>query len=79
MKAWFVYLISGKKIGVWANNNAQAEINLRREYGDVQAEFIGVNYSKKFGVQPDNIIYSGMSPIDVIIATGMMNVLIGLR
>ena len=79
MKAWFVYLISGKKIGVWANNNAQAEINLRREYGNVTMEFLGVNYGKGFGVQPDNIIYSGMSPVDMIIATGMINALIGLR
>lgn len=35
MKSWFVYLINGKKIGTWANNNEEAEKNLRKEFGDV--------------------------------------------
>ena len=78
MKSWFVYLINGKKIGTWANNTEEAEKNLRKEYGDVPMEFVGINY-RKLGTQPEKVIYRGMSAVDMMIATGMMNILIGLR
>ncbi len=78
MKSWFVYLINGKKIGTWANNTEEAENNLRKEFGDVSMEFIGIN-NRRLGAQPEKVIYRGMSAVDMMIATGMMNVLIGLR
>ena len=78
MKSWFVYIINGKKIGTWANNTEEAEKNLREEYGDVSMEFIGINYDD-LGAQPEKVIYRGMSAVDMMIATGMMNILIGLR
>lgn len=78
MKSWFVYLINGKKIGTWANNTEEAEQNLRKEFGDVQMEFVGINYGK-LGAQPEKVIHRGMSAVDTMIATGMMNALIGLR
>lgn len=79
MKTWFVYFINEQKIGTWANNNAEAERNLRKEYGDVPMKFIGVNYGKEFGVQPDKVTFSGMSATDMMIATGNLNMLVGLR
>ena len=78
MKTWFVYLINNEKIGTWANNTEEAEKNLRKEYGDVPMEFVGINYGK-LGAQPEKVIYRGMSAIDTMIATGMMNILVGLR
>ena len=78
MKSWFVYLINGKKIGTWANNTEEAEQNLQEEYGDVPMEFVGINYGD-LGAQPEKVIHRGMSPVDMMIATGMMNMLIGLR
>lgn len=78
MKSWFVYLINGKKIGTWANNTEEAERNLRKEFGDVPMEFIGINYDD-IGAQPEKVIYRGMSSVDMMIATGMMNMLVGLR
>ncbi len=78
MKSWFVYLINGKKISTWANNTEEAENNLRKEFGDVSMEFIGINY-RRLGAQPEKVIYRGMSAVDMMIATGMINALIGLR
>lgn len=78
MKSWFVYLINNEKIGTLANNTEEAERNLREEYGDVPMEFVGINY-EKLGAQPEKVIYRGMSAVDTMIATGMMNMLIGLR
>lgn len=78
MKSWFVYLINGNKIGTWANNNEEAERNLRKEYGDVPMKFIGINCGK-LGVQPEKVIHRGMSAVDTMIATGMINALVGLR
>lgn len=78
MKSWFVYLINGEKIGTWANNTEEAERNLRKEYGNVPMEFVGINYGK-LGVQPEKVIHRGMSAVDTMIATGMMNMLVGLR
>lgn len=78
MKSWFVYLINGNKIGTWANNTEEAEKNLREEYGDIPMEFIGINYGK-LGAQPEKVIHRGMSAVDTMIATGMMNMLVGLR
>lgn len=78
MKSWFVYLINGKKIGTWANNTEEAERNLRKEYGDVPIEFVGINYGK-LGAQPEKVIHCGMSAVDTMIATEMTNILIGLR
>lgn len=78
MKSWFVYLINGKKIGTWANNTEEAERNLRAEYGDVPMEFVGIN-SGKLGAQFDKVIYRGMSAVDMMLATGMVNVLVSLR
>lgn len=78
MKSWFVYLVNNIKIGTWANNTEEAERNLREEYGDVPMEFIGINYGK-LGAQYGEVIYRGMSAVDTMIATGMMNILIGLR
>lgn len=78
MKSWFVYLINGNKIGTWANNTKEAEKNLREEFGDVLMEFIGINYGK-YGEQPEKVIHVGMSPVDTMIATGMVNALVGLR
>ena len=77
MKSWFVYLINNEKIGTWANNTEEAERNLREEYGDVPMEFVGINY-RKLGAQPEKVIYRGMNHMDMIIATGMINVLIRL-
>ena len=79
MKTWFVYLINGKKIGTWANNNVQAEENLRRDFGNVPMKFLGISYGRKLGIQPEEITYSGMSSVDVVIATGMLDFLVGLR
>ena len=78
MKSWFVYLINNEKIGTWANNTEEAERNLRAEYGDVPMEFVGINY-RKLGPQPEKVIYRGMSPVDMMIATGMIKALVGLR
>ena len=78
MKSWFVYLVNGEKIGTWANNAEEAERNLREEFGDVPMEFIGINYGK-LGAQPEKVTHRGMSPVDMMIATGMMNTLIELR
>ena len=78
MKSWFVYLINGKKIGTWANNTEEAEQNLRKEFGDVPMEFVGINYGK-LGAQPEKVIHRGMSAVDTMIATGMMNMLVGIR
>lgn len=78
MKSWFVYRINGKKIGTWANNTEEAEQNLRKEFGDVPMEFVGINYDD-LGAQPEKVIYRGMSAVDMMIATGMMNILVGLR
>lgn len=78
MKTWFVYLINGKKIGTWAKNAEEAERNLREEYGDVPMEFIGI-YNGKIGAEPEMVMHRGMSAVDMMIATGMMNILIGLR
>lgn len=78
MKSWFVYLINGTKIGTWANNEEEAERNLWEEFGDVSMEFIGINYDD-LGAQPEKVIYRGMSSVDMMIATGMMNILIGWR
>ncbi len=78
MKSWFVYLINGKKIGTWANNTEEARKNLIAEYGDVPMEFIGINYDD-LGAQPEKVIYRGMSSVDMMIATGTLNTLIGLR
>lgn len=78
MKTWFVYLINGKKVGTWANNNAEAERNLRKEFGNIPMEYVGMNYGK-LGTSVDEVIYTGMSTVDLMIATGIMNALVGLR
>ena len=78
MKSWFVYLVNGKKIGTWANNEAEAKRNMIAEYGDVPMEFIGINYGR-LGAQPEEIIHRGMSPVDTMIAFGFVNMLVGLR
>jgi len=78
MKSWFVYLINNEKVGTWANNTEEAERNLRKEYGDVPMEFVGINHGK-LGAQPEKVIYCGMSPVDMMIATGMINAFVGLR
>ena len=78
MKTWFVYLIKGQKIGTWANNNAEAERNLRREYGDVPMEFVGMEFGK-LGTHPEKVITTGMSVTDMMIATGALDMLVGLR
>ena len=78
MKTWFVYLINGKKVGTWANNNAEAERNLRKEFGNIPMEYVGMNYGK-LGTSVDEVIYTGMSTVDLMIASGIMNGLVGLR
>ena len=78
MKTWFVYLINGKRIGTWANNNMEAERNLRKEFGDVPMEFVGMEFGK-LGTHPDKVITTGMSATDMMIATGSLNMLVGLR
>ena len=78
MKAWFVYIIDGKKIGTWANNNEEAEQNLRKKYGDISMQYVG-NTCHNIDLQPDDIIYTGMSTTDKMIAFGFMNMFIGLR
>ena len=78
MKTWFVYLINGKKIGTWANNTDEAKRNLRKKYGDVEMKFIGINCGD-VGVQPEEIIHTGMSPVDTMIAFGFANMFVGLR
>lgn len=78
MKTWFVYLINGKKVGTWANNNAEAERNLRKEFGNIPMEYVGMDYGE-FGTSADEVICTGMSLVDVMIATGTMNALVGLR
>lgn len=78
MKTWFVYLINNEKIGTWANNSDEAEQNLRKEYGDVPMEYVGVTYAG-IGPRPDKVIHRGMSPIDTMLAYGLGNMLVGLR
>lgn len=68
MKSWFVYLIEGRKIGVWANNTEEAEEKLVAEYGNASIEFVGINYGC-IGAQPEELIYRGMSSVDMIIAS----------
>ena len=75
MKSWFVYLINGKMIGAWANNNDEAEKNLQAEYGCVQMEFVGIK-TGKIGPQPEIYIRNGMTPLDSVIASGFLNMLI---
>lgn len=70
MKTWFVYLINGKKIGTWANNTDEAERNLRKEFGDIPMEFVGIHYDRQLGPQPDKVVYTGMSAVDIMIASG---------
>lgn len=78
MRSWFVYLINGIKIGTWANNNKEAEKNLREKYGDVSMEFVGISFND-IGIKPDKVIHNGMSPTDMMIASGTLNMLVGLR
>jgi len=78
MKSWFVYLINNEEVGTWANNTEEAEKNLRKEFGDVPMEFVGINYND-LGAQPERVIHRGMGTVDMMIATGMINMLIGLR
>ena len=78
MKSWFVYVIDNEKIGTWANNSDEAERNLRKEYGDVPMEYVGVNYAG-IGPRPDKVIRRGMSPIDTMLAYGLGNMLASLR
>jgi len=79
MKTWFVYLINGKKIGTWANNTDEAERNLRAEFGDIPMEFIGTSYGEHGGVQPEEVIHRGMSPVDAMIASGLLKAFSNLR
>jgi hypothetical protein len=80
MKTWFVFLINGKKVGTWANNELEARKNMSAEYGeDTRMEFLGINYCGKFGPQPEEIIHRGMTPVDTMIAFGFANMFIGLR
>lgn len=78
MKAWFVFFINGKKIATWANNTDEARENMIAEFGDVPMKYLGI-YFNKFGERPDGIIRHGMSPVDTMIAFGLVNMLIGLR
>ena len=78
MKSWFVFSVNGKKIGTWANNFAEAKGNMVAEYGDVPMEFVGINYGD-LGAQPEGVIHRGMSAVDVMIAYGLGNMLVGLR
>ena len=78
MKTWFVFLINGKKIGTWANNDKEAKRNMIAEFGDIPMEFIGMDLNG-FGPQPDEVIHRGMSPVDTMIAYGFVNALVGLR
>ena len=78
MKTWFTYLINGKKIGIRANNNMEAERNLRKEFGGVPIKSVGMEFGE-LGTHPDKVITDGMSATDMIIETGTFNVLVGLR
>lgn len=80
MKAWFVFLINGKKIGTWANNTDEARTNLIAEYGDVEMEYLGIRFGYNgIGPAPDKYIYRGMSACDIALASGMLNMLCRLR
>ena len=78
MKTWFVYLINGKQVGTWANNTNEAEENLKKEYGNVEMEYIGNNcYNPRIKI--DEITHKGMSAVDVIMAYELNMMFVGLR
>ena len=80
MKAWFVYLINGKRIAIWANNSEEAEKKLSAEYGNVDMKYLGIDYGcNGCTVKADGYCTRGMSLCDRMIASGMANLFVGLR
>lgn len=78
MKTWFVFLINGEKIGVWANNDNEARQKMIKHYGDIPMEFIGIDMPL-LRVKSDHVIYDGMSAVDIMIATGLTDLFAGMR
>jgi hypothetical protein len=72
MKSWFIFYINGKQVGTWANNADEAKENMIAEFGDIPMEFIGINYND-IGPKVDEAIYRGMSGVDMMIASGLLN------
>lgn len=78
MKTWFVYIVDGKKIGTWANNNKEAERNLHAKYGNIPMKYVG-NVCHDIKLEPDDIITTGMSAVDTMIAFDLINLFAGIR
>lgn len=79
MKAWFVFLINGVKVGTWANNINEARQNMISHYGDIPMEYIGINYHGEKSTAPNVVIKDGMSSVDIGIAFGLMELLVQFR
>ena len=77
MKTWFIYLIDGKRVATWANNCIEARNNLRKEYGsDICMDFVGIDWHLGHeNEKADEYCYSGMSCVDFMIASGILDAL----
>ena len=70
MKAWFVFMINGKRVATWAQSYEEAKENLIQKYGNVSMTYVGNTCHDPFmdELQDDEIDTINMSIVDKMIA-----------
>ncbi len=76
MKIWFVFNINGLRVAYWANNEKDAFKLLKEEYSEAtDVKCLGC-YARGIkamsDLEPDVFSKRGMSPTDISIASGMI-------
>ena len=73
MKAWFVFMINGKRVATWAQSYEEAEANLIQKYGNVSMKYVGNTCHNPFmePLKDDEITTINMSAVDKMIAFGL--------
>lgn len=77
MKTWFIYLVNGKKIAVWVNNSDEGYKRIKKKYGDIPMNFMGMKLFNDDEV--DEYLTNGMNGVDFMIASGLLDSLATLR
>ena len=80
MKAWFVFMINGKRVATWAQDYEEAEANIIKKYGNVSMEYVGNTCHDPFmePLNDDEITTVNMSCVDKMIAFGIDTIFLSL-
>ena len=78
MKTWFIYLVNGKKVAVWVNNSDEGYKRIKKKYGDIPIQFLGMKlFDDDTGA--DEYLSTGMTSVDFMIASGILDYFSMLR